>query len=216
MDGRRPTSSGCSSVRGPASRHPGRPAAAGIHLSAGGRLRAAADLRRAAAARLAAPAGPAAGRPLAGGTAVSGALHANDVAEAYRLAVVGDGRGAYNVAAEPVIDAVSIGEVLGSRVVPVPGPLARVGLTAAWQLRLVPAEPTLLDLALQLPLLDITRIRTELGWSLTVSSLDALLEVLEVLEGTVEGAGAQTPPLAPDSPAGRLHEGTTGVGERST
>jgi nucleoside-diphosphate-sugar epimerase len=141
------------------------------------------------------------------------ALHANDVAEAYRLAVVGDGRGAYNVAADPVIDAASIGEVLGSRVVPVPGPLARVGLTAAWQLHLVPAEPTLLDLALQLPLLDTTRIRTELGWSPTVSSLDALREVLE---GMAEGAGAQTPPLAPDSPAGRLHEGTTGVGERST
>jgi UDP-glucose 4-epimerase len=141
------------------------------------------------------------------------ALHASDVAEAYRLAVVGDARGAYNVAAEPVIDAAAIGEVLRSRVVPVPSPLARVGLTAAWLLHLVPAEPTLLDLALQLPLLDTTRIRTELGWSPTVSSLDALREVLE---GTAEGAGGQTPPLVRDSPAGRLHEGATGVGERST
>jgi UDP-glucose 4-epimerase len=69
------------------------------------------------------------------------ALHANHVAAAYRLAVVGDGRGAYNVAADPVIDAASIGAVLGSSVVPVPGPLARVGLTAAWRLHLVPAEP---------------------------------------------------------------------------
>src|SRR3954470_15629810 len=53
------------------------------------------------------------------------ALHADDVAEAYRLAVVGGGRGAYNVAADPVIDAASIGEVLRARVVPVPGPLVR-------------------------------------------------------------------------------------------
>ena len=129
------------------------------------------------------------------------------------MAVVGDGRGAYNVAADPVIDAASIGAVLGSSVVAVPGPLTRVGLTAAWRLHLVPAEPTLLDLALQLPLLDTTRIRTELGWSPTVSSLDALREVLE---GMAEGAGAQTPPLAPDSLTGRLHEGATGVGERSS
>jgi UDP-glucose 4-epimerase len=141
------------------------------------------------------------------------ALHAGDVAEAYRLAVVGHGRGAYNVAAEPVIDASSIGEVLGSRVIAVPGPLARAGLTAAWHLHVVPAEPTLLDLALQLPLLDTTRIRTELGWSPAVSSVDALREALE---GMAEGAGGQTPPLAPDSLAGRLQEGTTGVGERST
>jgi UDP-glucose 4-epimerase len=125
------------------------------------------------------------------------ALHANDVAEAYRLAVVGNGRGAYNVAADPVIDAASIGAVLGSSVVPVSGPLA----------------PALLDLALQLPLLDTTRIRTELGWSPTVSSFDALREVLQ---GMVDGAGAQTPPLAPDSLTGRLQEGTTGIGERST
>ena len=141
------------------------------------------------------------------------ALHANDVAEAYRLAVVGDGRGAHNVAADPVIDAAAIGEVLGARVVSVPGRLAHVGLSAAWRLHLVPAEPWLLDLALQLPLLDTTRIRTELGWSPTVSSLDALREVLE---GMADHAGAHTPPLAPDSMAGRLREMATRVGERST
>jgi nucleoside-diphosphate-sugar epimerase len=141
------------------------------------------------------------------------ALHADDVAEAYRLAVVGDGRGAYNVAADPVIDAASLGEVFGARVVSVPGALAHAGLSAAWRLHLVPAEPALLDLALQLPLLDTTRIRTELGWSPTVSSLDALREALE---GMADHAGAQTPPLAPDSMAGRLNEVATRVGEQPT
>jgi UDP-glucose 4-epimerase len=141
------------------------------------------------------------------------ALHADDVAEAYRLAVVEDARGAYNVAADPVIDAAAIGEVFGARVVPVPGPVAHVGLAAAWRLRLVPVEPRLLDLALQLPLLDTTRIRTELGWSPAVSSLDALREALE---GMADHAGAQTAPLAPDSLRSRLHELTTGVGKRST
>src|SRR3954466_420582 len=48
------------------------------------------------------------------------ALHADDVAEAYRLAVVGGGRGAYNVAADPVIHAPAIGEGLRGRVAPGP------------------------------------------------------------------------------------------------
>jgi UDP-glucose 4-epimerase len=140
------------------------------------------------------------------------ALHADDVAEAYRLAVVGDGRGAYNVAADPVIDAAAIGQLLGARVVPIPASLARPGLSAAWRLHLVPAEPALLDLALQLPLLDTTRIRDDLGWSPTMSSLDALRQVIE---GLVHHVGGPTPPLAPDSAAGRLHEVATGIGERS-
>ena len=43
------------------------------------------------------------------------AVHSLDVGEAYRLAVVGDARGAFNVAAEPVIDPEVLGEVLGAR-----------------------------------------------------------------------------------------------------
>lgn len=93
------------------------------------------------------------------------ALHANDVAEAYRLAVVGDARGAYNVAADPVINAESIGEVVGSRVVLVPGRLARAGLTAAWQLHHSRPSRGCSTWRPHLPLLDTTRIRTELGWS---------------------------------------------------
>lgn len=140
------------------------------------------------------------------------ALHADDVAAAYRLALTGEARGAFNVAAEPVIDGAALGELLGARVVPVPGALAHLGLAAAWHLHLAPAEPALLDLALRLPLLDTTRIRTELGWSPTVSSLDALREAVAGMAGH---AGGPTPPLAPDSAGGRLHEAATGVGERS-
>lgn len=141
------------------------------------------------------------------------ALHADDVAQAYRLAVVGSARGAYNVAADPVIDAEAIGELFGARVVQVPGRVVRAGLTAAWRLHLVPAEPRLLDLALQLPLLDTTRIRNELGWAPTVSSVDALREVLEAM---ADSAGGPTPPLEHDSLRSRRHELATGVGERST
>ncbi|HEX8803608.1 MAG TPA: NAD-dependent epimerase/dehydratase family protein, partial [Acidimicrobiales bacterium] len=49
------------------------------------------------------------------------ALHTLDAAEAYRAAVLEDGAsGAYNVAAEPVIDAGVLGEVLGAKTVSVP------------------------------------------------------------------------------------------------
>ncbi|WP_217899455.1 hypothetical protein [Blastococcus mobilis] len=40
--------------------------------------------------------------------------------------------------------------------------------------------------------------------------------LLEALEGMADGAGGRTPPLTPDSPARRLREGSTGIGERST
>src|SRR4051794_13843469 len=49
------------------------------------------------------------------------AVHADDVAEAYRLAATNpEARGAYNVAAEPVLGPRELGEILGARPVRVP------------------------------------------------------------------------------------------------
>jgi UDP-glucose 4-epimerase len=142
------------------------------------------------------------------------ALHARDVAEAYRLAVVrNDAHGAYNVAADPVLDADIVGDLLGARTVSVPGRAARAGLAALWHLHALPAEPALLDLVLGLPLLDSSRIRTELGWRAETSSVDAMCELLE---GMVHYSGGPTPPLQGDSVAGRAAEVATGIGERNT
>ncbi len=139
------------------------------------------------------------------------ALHADDVAEAYRLAVVGDARGAFNVAADPVVDAGVLAEVLETRTVEVPRRVARLGLAAAWFAHLVPTDPNLMDLALDLPQLDTTRARDELGWAPRHTAVDALRELVTAMAA---GAGGTTPPLAPDSPAGRAGEIATGVGER--
>ena len=140
------------------------------------------------------------------------AVHADDVAEAYRLAVVSpDARGPYNLAANPVIDGAVLADLLDTTVATVPRPLVRAALAAAWRAHLVPAEPALLDLVLGLPLLDPSRARTELGWTPTRTAIEA---VQELLEGLASGAGGETPPLAPDSPAGRVQEIATGVGER--
>ena len=140
-------------------------------------------------------------------------LHARDAGEAYRLAVTRDVRGAFNIAADPVIDAQSLASLLGARVVRMPAWLPRAALAAAWRLHLVPATPGLFELALSLPVMDVARARDELGWKPTVSSLDA---ITEVMEGMRDGAGGPTPTL--DADAGgrfRWRELATGLGRRA-
>ena len=140
------------------------------------------------------------------------AVHSRDVAEAYRLAVVGDARGAFNVAAEPVLDPPELARLLGSRRVRIPEPLARAATALTWRLHLQPTPPGWLDLALGVPLLDVSRARAELGWTPRHDAGEALLELLE---GLREGAGAPTPPLHPSTggPA-RVRELAGGLGSR--
>lgn len=71
--------------------------------------------------------------------------------------------------------------------------------------------PYLFDIFLRLPIMDTTRARTELGWSPRYSSRAA---IEELLGGMRDGAGMSTPPLAPTTPGGRIHELRTGVGSR--
>ncbi len=141
------------------------------------------------------------------------AVHSLDVGEAYRLAVVGDVRGAFNVAAEPVLDPAELGRLLGARAVPVPAGALRAAAGVTWRLRLQPTPPGWLDMALGVPLMDVSRARTELGWEAKHSGGEALLEVID---GMREGSGLPTPPLTPGG-AGplRLRELLTGVGGRS-
>ena len=140
------------------------------------------------------------------------ALHSADAAQAYRLAVLKDVRGPFNVAADPVLDPSTLGELLGARPVPVPVVAARAIMAAAWHLHLLPVEPGLLDLALSLPVMDTTRARTELGWSPRHTATEA---IAEFLAGLRERAGMATPPLDPAAGGRfRAREFTTGVGER--
>jgi nucleoside-diphosphate-sugar epimerase len=131
------------------------------------------------------------------------ALHTDDVAEAYRLAALGDVRGPFNLAAEPVVGTAELAELVGARPVRVPSALVRGVIWAGWQLNLVPASPGLFDAVLRLPIMDTSRARRELGWSPTRSSLDALREFLDGLRA---GAGLPTPPLTAHPRGGRLRE----------
>ncbi|TML03323.1 MAG: NAD-dependent epimerase/dehydratase family protein [Actinobacteria bacterium] len=142
------------------------------------------------------------------------AVHSLDVGEAYRLAIVrDDARGAYNVAADPVLDPDELGRILGARPVRVPASLLRLGADVSWRLHLQPTSPGWVDMALAIPVMDTTRIRTELGWSPRHTAADALLELLD---GIREGAGERTPPLSPETTApARVREVLTGVGRTS-
>lgn len=140
------------------------------------------------------------------------AVHSLDVGEACRLALHAEVRGAFNLAADPVLDGRELARLLGARAVPVPAPLLRAGADVTWRLHLQPSPPGWVDMALGVPLMDTTRARTELGWTPRRSSGEALLELLA---GMRENAGADTPRLA-SSAGGRLRsqELRTGVGAR--
>ena len=120
-------------------------------------------------------------------------LHSSDVAEAYRLAVTGDARGAFNVAADPVLDGNELGRVLGARPLPLPGAALRVLADASWRLHLQPTPPGWVDMAFAAPVLDTSRARRELGWSPRYSSDEALLDLLA---GLADGSEGPTPALA--------------------
>ncbi|MFB7340936.1 NAD-dependent epimerase/dehydratase family protein [Streptomyces hydrogenans] len=120
-------------------------------------------------------------------------LHTDDAADAYVRAVLRDVRGAFNLAAEPVVDASLLGEMFGARPVKVPAGAVRGALAAAWHLRLAPASPGLFDLLRHLPVMSTERAREELDWQPEATSVEALEAFLR---GVRSGAGDDTAPLA--------------------
>jgi UDP-glucose 4-epimerase len=140
------------------------------------------------------------------------AVHSLDVGDAYRLAAKGHARGAFNIAAEPVLDPERLAGVLGARRVRIPGRALRAAASATWRMRLQPSEPGWVDMALNVPVMDCTRAREELGWRPRHTSVEALRELIE---GIHDGAGIDTPPLAPGTGGPmRIRELLTGVGSR--
>jgi UDP-glucose 4-epimerase len=141
------------------------------------------------------------------------AVHSYDVGDAYRLALIGDAAGPFNLAAEPVLDPGQLAHVFGARRVSVPRSVLRAGAAASYKLRLQPSEPGWLDMGLEVPLMDSSRAHRELGWRPTHSSIQALEDLLA---GMREGAGLDTPPLEAGG-AGplRAREFLSGVGGRT-
>ena len=142
------------------------------------------------------------------------AVHSLDVGEAFRLAVADDAaHGAFNIAADPILDPARLGALVGARPVKVPAKALRMAANVTWNARLQPSSPGWLDMALLAPLMDTTRAARELSWTPRRTSEEALSELLE---GMSHGAGYDTPPLSPASSGPlRVREILTGVGGRS-
>jgi UDP-glucose 4-epimerase len=90
----------------------------------------------------------------------------------------------------------------------VPPRVLRAGAQLTYKLHLQPSDVGWVDMALQAPLLDSTRARTELGWEPQHSAEDAIRDLLDGLAGD---KGLKTPPLERKS---RAEELADGVGSR--
>ena len=121
-------------------------------------------------------------------------VHADDVGDAYRRAAVSGARGAFNIAAEPLLDPAAIATALGSRTLRMSASVLRGAARATWHARIQPTSPDWIDLALGAPVLDPARARSELGWDPVRGAEETLLEVVA---GIRERAGRATPPLEP-------------------
>ena len=140
------------------------------------------------------------------------AVHSYDVGNAYRLAVVGDVRGAFNIAAPPTLDTTVIAQHLRARTLRMSARVTRALASVAFHARVTPIPPSWLDLALGVPLLDTTRAQTELGW---MPSYTGERAIADLLDGMRHASGLETPPLSPEtSGPARLRELATGIGKR--
>jgi nucleoside-diphosphate-sugar epimerase len=140
------------------------------------------------------------------------AVHSLDVGDAFCRALVGEARGAFNLAAEPVIGAQELAGVLEARRLRIAPTVLRAAAAATFTLRLQPSEPGWFDMALAVPLMDSLRARSELGWEARHSATESLRELLAAMRA---GTDYGTPPLSrrTSGPA-RLREFVTGVGAR--
>ncbi len=138
-------------------------------------------------------------------------VHADDVGEAYRLAATdGGARGAYNVAAEPLLGPRELGDLLGARPVRVPVRALRAAAALSWRARLQPTPEGWLDMGLGVPAMDVSRAHEELGWAPRHGAGETLLELLD---GIRRRDGGPTPPLDPAAGGPlRVRELRTGVG----
>ena len=119
-------------------------------------------------------------------------VHADDVADAIARVVDRRATGAFNIAAEPPVGRDDVAAALDARPVHVPSGILGKLVDLSWRARLQHIDRGWLDLAFSVPLLDCTRARDELDWTPTLSSMEALADLLD---GVANDAYAESPPL---------------------
>ncbi|WP_328461109.1 NAD-dependent epimerase/dehydratase family protein [Actinoplanes sp. NBC_00393] len=123
------------------------------------------------------------------------AVHADDVADAYVRALRADVRGAFNIAAGPVLDPRVVGDAFHGVPLPVPGLLLEGAAALSWWLRLQPVDRGWVRLALKAPLMSCDRAAAELGWR---PQTDAVAALRELVAGLAGRAHTDSPPLRAD------------------
>jgi nucleoside-diphosphate-sugar epimerase len=121
-------------------------------------------------------------------------VHSHDLAAAYAAAIFASAAGAFNVAADPVLDAREIERRYDVPTVGLPPSVVRATMSAAWHARLQPTDPSWLDMAMQVPTMDCSRAHRELGWHAQHGAAEALSELYSGIRSQV---GMPTPSLRP-------------------
>jgi UDP-glucose 4-epimerase len=122
---------------------------------------------------------------------VAQVVHSHDVADAFWRAIDRSAAGAFNIAAEPVIDPSVMATVLESRWLPVRLRVMRALADVTWRLRLQATDPGWVDAGAMVPVMSTARARDELGWVPHVASSVALGEIVR---GIAEGANVEASP----------------------
>lgn len=112
--------------------------------------------------------------PIQGGRLLLQAVHEDDVAEAFRLAIVNDAPGAFNIAGEDVLGARDVASIMRARALPVPLIGTRRLVDVAHRLGISKVPGDWVDLMRYPILVDSTRARTTLGWQPQFTSRSAL------------------------------------------
>lgn len=123
------------------------------------------------------------------------AVHADDLADAYREAIVRQARGPFNIAGPGLIRAADVADVLsrGRWREVAHGPV-RAAVVAAWHARLVPVGPGWFDVAVAAPVLDTGRAERQLDFRPRHTGVQAMRAMVR---GIVAGSGTASPPLRP-------------------
>ena len=121
--------------------------------------------------------------PIQGGKLLAQIVHEDDVAEAFRLAIVNDSPGAFNIAGEGVLGARDIAGIIRARSIPVPLFGARQLLDVLHRVGVSKVPGNWVDVARYPILVDTTRAREVLGWKPQFTSEAALRSAANAVFG---------------------------------
>lgn len=135
--------------------------------------------------------------PLPSGLRVQ-AVHAADVADAYRRVLLARAPGAFNIAADDLLRGPDLADIVDhGNLVELPPAVVRSAVALAYEAHTVRADPGWIDMAMGVPVMDTSRAKTELGWQPRHTAAEALVELLD---GMAHGQGHRSTPLRPATP----------------